>query len=321
MEEEASIEECTVFKWKNIDTNNGPRGMRHGMCAAVVGHKVYVFGGIESGKSLDTWHVSVIDATREFRWTHLQVEGTQPTGRRNLSCWLHKNLVYIYGGDIYSGQGAVFDELWRYDIELNEFEKVEAKGEQLGRRNFISAGYIERREECVIYGGGGTEGTIENPRCIDMRTLQCTIPRLSGNGPGPQARNGSCVVGQTLYMMGGTSQAERARSLYMLHCEIPGKFRWSQPKLRFPFISQNYRYNTTLVACGSRLFYLGGAPLQTDATLYYSTKTNTWGVSGKESNPAPATNSHLSVYVNRKIYCYGGFPRHRLKPVWVLSVS
>ena len=294
------------------------------MCAAVVGHRVYVLGGVVTfgPAETQTWHMSVIDSKRDFRWTELKVKGDQPTGRTELSCWLHRDSVYFYGGCSYDPtvrRNVTYDEIWRFDIELHEFEKVESTGEKLGKRSCASAGYIESREECVFFGGTNeTSILVEEPRCLDMTALKCTIPQLSGDGPGRQSRHGSCVVGETLYIVGGISASQEARSLHLLHCEIRGRFRWSQPKPSTPGISPDYRYNTTLTACGSRLFYLGGVPVN-KRTLYFSTTKKTWTVSGEESLPAPRTSSHLSVYVNRKIYCYGGKKRPADKAVWILS--
>ena len=297
--------------------------MRHGMCTAVVGHRVYVFGGHEKRADSATWHFSVIDSAQDFRWTHVEVRGPQPTGRRNLSCWLHKDSVYIFGGDSYrtfSGRTIFYGDLWSYDTVLNTFEKVETSGAELGKRSFLSVGFIESREECVFYGGWSAEGVVANPRCLDMRTLKAIIPKLTGVGPGPRARHGTCVVDKTLYLMGG-SGLRSSRSLSMLHCDIPRNFRWSQVKASFPGQHQHIRGNTTLTACGSRIYYLGGLPSQTDATLYFSSKKGKWELSGNESRPAPETHSHLSVYVNRTIFVYGGFPQNASLSVWILSAA
>ena len=88
------------IKWETKRARNGPVNLLHGMCAAVVGHRVYAFGGMEHYRSPPELGVYVIDSNHNFQWTKLHPEGNLPGSRRNHSCWLYRDKLYIYGGDL-----------------------------------------------------------------------------------------------------------------------------------------------------------------------------------------------------------------------------
>ena len=205
----------------------------------------------------------------------------------------------------YKRTWTVYADLWAYDFALNRFDLVNVRGEALGKRSCFAAGYIERTETCVIFGGDGTSPEFGRARCLDMNSLQTSVPKMSGEGPASQARYGSCVVGTTLYLRPGSRASHSPSSLLLLHCEKRDQLRWSRPKETG--LITPYRFNCTLVACGSRLFFLGGTPMNdSKACFFYSTRDEQWH-KVRPAGKAPSSHSHISVYVNGTIYCYGGF--------------
>ena len=305
-----SESESNTLHWKKLPPKKGLERLWHGMCAAVVGHKVFCLGGMELGTHRHEMKVHVVDSAHEFAWSTLQPQGKRPGPRRNHSCWLHEDKIYIYGGDvILNGLSTSYSDLWCYDAPLNAFAEVKPLGEELGLRSFMSAGYIEAMEICVIYGGLGTRQEAGRPRCLDMRTLTCYVPKFVGKGPRGRERHGTCVVGKTIYMVGGFNLENDGKLLVMLHCEKRKVLRWSEPKVTQLSQSIPIRYNCTLTALGKRLFYLGGCNSETDETCYYfSIESRRW-VKVRQAGDVPNTHSHLSVCANGTIFCYGGFMR------------
>ena len=309
MEEPAKM---LKMNWGNVSANNGPRYMLSGMSATVVGHVVYVLGG--KHRNIDEGiYVHVIDSTKDFEWSTLKTAGEIPTYRWFHSSWLHKDKIYIYGGETIGQGGRIsLSELLCFDVLLNSFIKVYTWGEELGSRAACTAGYIESLEVCVIFGGVHNVNESNRLRCLNMRSMHCSIPKIVGNGPLSLKYHGSCVVGTRIYMMGGETWYTNPSwmSMNILQCERVDRVRWSQPKATALSRSVPFRFSPTLTACGSRIFYLGGmSPHGHQETCYtFLADEGRWEKT-EGAGVVPRQGGHVSFYANGVLYCYGGLVR------------
>ena len=301
------------MNWRSGSAKKGPRDRRSGMSATVVGHKVFVLGGVNRGNVAANMYMNVIDSSKDFKWSILHSTGEVPPLRWFHSSWLRKDKIYIYAGEMFAEGGTInVSELWCFDILINSFTLVNPSGEELGSRVACTAGYIESLDLCVIFGGVRLVTERGRPRCLNMGSMHASIPKIVGNGPLSMNRHGSCVVGKTIYMMGGEDDNLNPlrMSINMLHCERFDRLRWSQPKETALSRSVPFRYSPTLTACGSRIFYLGGTSYEGHNETCYTFLIDQKRWERTEwAGMVPEQFGHVSFYANGVLYCYGGFVR------------
>ena len=132
---------------------------------ACVGNKFFIYGGTGKGKVLDEF--LMFDAESKI-WTKLDhCKGDLPGPRTCSSLVAMDNKLYLYGGGLWSSEEQKwtnkYNDISCFDIERQEWKKIEAKGQHPIMSTSAALFSIGR---CVyVYGGGHSNDTIV---CGDM---------------------------------------------------------------------------------------------------------------------------------------------------------
>ncbi|KAL0363221.1 UNVERIFIED_CONTAM: tRNA wybutosine-synthesizing protein 2/3/4 [Sesamum calycinum] len=110
-------------EWKLLPCSGTLFRPRHRHTAAVVGSKIYVFGGIDNDAVLSSLYVFDTDT---FEWSEIEIQGDQPGPRHSHSMDASGSKLYIFGG--YNGEKALGD-LYSFDIKTGLWRKLKANGQ------------------------------------------------------------------------------------------------------------------------------------------------------------------------------------------------
>jgi leucine-zipper-like transcriptional regulator 1 len=95
-----------------VETEGPPPEARANHCSAVLGRKLFIFGGWNGQQRLNDVHVLDSDT---MTWTQLAPRGVAPPPRAGMTLTRIGDRLYLYGG---SGHGAkCFDDLQILDLK------------------------------------------------------------------------------------------------------------------------------------------------------------------------------------------------------------
>lgn len=98
-------------------------GPRHGHVSVVHDDRMYVFGGKISSMS-STNEMNVYDF-ESGKWVKIQVGGTQPPNIDSHSAVVHEGKMYVFGGFLSVDKGSYSNDIYAFDLEKGEWEKIE----------------------------------------------------------------------------------------------------------------------------------------------------------------------------------------------------
>lgn len=160
---------------------------------ALIGDKVYIFGGIRSGEKLDT--VLVHDLTNQ---TLTELDVKMPYGLNCAQIGYYEDKIYILGGLTNNG---IMSDIHEFDTKTNEFTKLEVNmTEKLYKGAWCTVG------KYVYLIGGISSGRISSIYRFDMETHTYEKMNAQMSAPIAQARavydnNGN------IYIYGGTNNS------------------------------------------------------------------------------------------------------------------
>lgn len=100
------------LRWEKVETSGPKPEARANHCSAVLGSKLYIFGGWNGTNRLND--VTVLDADT-WTWQKLQPRGVPPPPRAGMTLTRIHDRLYLYGG---SGAGAkCFSDLHILDLK------------------------------------------------------------------------------------------------------------------------------------------------------------------------------------------------------------
>eukprot|EP01080_Neovahlkampfia_damariscottae_P003148 gene3148-5464_t len=185
--------------WKVVQTHTfGPT--RRGAHASVQ-HKddFYIFGGFDSNnlECGDLWKFSF--KTRE--WIHLKTQNT-PSFRHYHTLNVHENYLVLFAG--HSGSGLFFNDLQFYDIQNYKWiTKTPHKFQRYGHKSVIY------KDKLYVFGGHIKSNEIDQ---ISNDLIEYDFKKdvwkdcfSVGQPPSPRKSHGCCVVNDSLFVYGSTS--------------------------------------------------------------------------------------------------------------------
>lgn len=168
---------------------------RHRHAAAVVGSKIYVFGGLNNETVTSSLHVLDTDS---LQWRELLVSGEGPCARHSHSIVACGSQLYTFGG--YDGEEALGD-LYRFDIQTSKWKKVKAAGRSPHAR-FSHSMFVYRNHLGVI-GGCPVRQHCQELAILDLRQCMWRHVKLETTGEDLFVRSTAHVFGDDLVMIGG----------------------------------------------------------------------------------------------------------------------
>ncbi|KAK3188377.1 hypothetical protein Dsin_027938 [Dipteronia sinensis] len=109
-------------EWRLLECTGNAFPPRHRHAAAVVGSKIYVFGGLTDDAISLSLHVLDTD---NLQWKELSVGGEWPCARHSHSMMAYGSQIYMFGG--YNGE-KILGDLYSFDVHKRLWKKEEVAG-------------------------------------------------------------------------------------------------------------------------------------------------------------------------------------------------
>lgn len=197
-------------KWHRPKVSGSPPGARDGHSACIINNRMYIFGGYEEGVQKFSNEVfSLMLST--MTWSLIKVRGGKPARWRDFhSATGIGDKMYIFGGrsdragpyhtnnEVYCHKLQIFDTLHQ------TWHEPQVTGSMpCGRRSHSAFTY---KSELYILGGYNGLYDVHFDDMYKFNPIEnCwTLVQPKGHGPCARRRQCCCIVGDRLYVFGGT---------------------------------------------------------------------------------------------------------------------
>ncbi|CAH1792212.1 unnamed protein product [Owenia fusiformis] len=198
-------------KWFRPKVHGNIPSVRDGHSACIIRHKMLIFGGYEEEMDKFSNDVHGLDLT-SLTWEYYKVSKGEPARWRDFhSATGIGDKMYIFGGRS-DKAGSIHTNNEMYCNKMQIFDTVTCSWSEpattgctpIGRRSHSAFLYYNK-----LYIFGGYNGLHD----LHLRDLHCFDPALNhwsfvtvqGQGPCPRRRQCCCVVGDRVFLFGGTS--------------------------------------------------------------------------------------------------------------------
>jgi N-acetylneuraminic acid mutarotase len=215
--------------WARPKTSGSHPGARDGHSACVINKKMYIFGGYEQPVDKFSNEVHALDL-HTMVWELLDVKGKPASWRDFHTAVGIGSQMYVFGGrsdrsgpyhtsnEVYCNRIHVFDTLsntWHEPpcghLPICGDSTSKCKDAPLGRRSHSAFVY---NGEMYIFGGfnGVTNKHFSDVHKYNPNTNQWSYVSIKGYGPCARRRQCCCMVGNRLFLFGGTSPCTNKQS-------------------------------------------------------------------------------------------------------------
>ncbi|KAK3039698.1 hypothetical protein RJ639_027039 [Escallonia herrerae] len=182
-------------EWRLLQCTGVKFPPRHRHAAAVVGSKVYVFGGLHNDEISSS--LFVLD-TRNLEWKEIYMQGEWPCPRHSHSLVAYGSQIFMFGG--YDGEKALVD-LYSYDVQTCLWKKEMMSGRipyaRFSHVMFVYKNYIG------IIGGCPVRQSHQQLSLLDLHSHVWKHVVVDTNGEDLFVRSTACAVGDELVVIGG----------------------------------------------------------------------------------------------------------------------
>ncbi|XP_074307515.1 tRNA wybutosine-synthesizing protein 2/3/4-like [Silene latifolia] len=182
-------------EWKLVSDPSNAFTPRHRHAAAVIGSKIYLFGGLNESMLYSS--LLLLDVATML-WTDVHASGEWPSARHSHSLVAHGQKLYLFGG--YDGEKALGD-LYSFDIEECQWMKVKTLGRSPYPR--FSQSMFIYKEYLGIIGGCPVRQHSQELSLLDLNTFSWKHVILDSVGKELFVRSTANVIGDDLVMIGG----------------------------------------------------------------------------------------------------------------------
>ncbi|KAK2644488.1 hypothetical protein Ddye_019683 [Dipteronia dyeriana] len=182
-------------EWRLLECTGSAFPPRHRHAAAVVGSKLYVFGGLTDNAISSSIHVLDTD---NLQWKELSVSGEWPCARHSHSMVAYGSQIYIFGG--HNGD-KILGDLYSFDVHKCLWKKEEVAGKSPHAR-FSHSMFLYKNYLGVI--GGCPVGQHDQVLALlDLQLHLWKYVKLNSMSEELFLRCTANVVGDDLVMIGG----------------------------------------------------------------------------------------------------------------------
>ncbi|EDO34324.1 predicted protein [Nematostella vectensis] len=242
---------------------------RDGHCAASVGSKLYVFGGV-------AWNVTIGEVSEmnemlvydleSQTWSKPVTRGDTPSSRSSATMCSVGNTLFMFGG--LSRDSGWLNDLYAFNTDSMQWKAIEAKGTYPSPRDKL--GSVAMGTKMLIFGGFGPKEDDEMAGpgeaeftwfndifAFDTENLTWKKFMVTTVGsPTPRAAHCMCAVGFKVVIFGGKDSIARRHDTHILNTE---NMKWETVKTsgRQP----SPRSFHSCAAVGNRMVVFGGRGL------------------------------------------------------------
>lgn len=185
----------TTNEWKLINCNGHVFPPRHRHSAAVLGSKIFVYGGVNNESIYSSCFV--LD-TSNLCWEELVVGGDQPCARHSHSMVSYGSKVFMFGG--YDGEKALGD-LYSFDIQAYAWRREKTLGK--GPHARFSHSMFVYKQSIGIIGGCPVKQHLQDLSLLDLQLQGWKHVALNSVSRFLFVRTTVNVIGDDLVMIGG----------------------------------------------------------------------------------------------------------------------
>ncbi|KAL5730750.1 hypothetical protein ACHQM5_003542 [Ranunculus cassubicifolius] len=182
-------------EWRLLECSGSVFHPRHRHAAAVVGSKIYVFGGLNNEAMSSSMYV--LD-TENSQWDEINIRGEWPCARHSHALVSNGSQIFMFGG--YDGEKSLRD-LYSFDTKtcLWKNEKTEGRHPlaRFSHSMFIYKNYLG------IIGGCPVRQHYQEMALLDLRFRTWRHLALNSVGKDLFVRSSVNVVGDDLVIIGG----------------------------------------------------------------------------------------------------------------------
>ncbi|KAK9267461.1 hypothetical protein L1049_009887 [Liquidambar formosana] len=182
-------------EWRSLDCRGSVFPPRHRHSAAIVGSKIYVFGGLNNDIISSSLHVLDTD---NLQWDEICGHGEWPCARHSHSLVAYGSQLFMFGG--YDGEKALGD-LYSFDVQTHLWKKERPAGitpyARFSHSMFIYKNYLG------VIGGCPIRQHCQELALLDLQFHVWKHVILNSDGKYMFVRSTANVVGDDLVMIGG----------------------------------------------------------------------------------------------------------------------
>lgn len=196
--------------WTNVPSSQ-LRGTlpvsRTNHASAAVGKKMYIFGGNnnnEAGQYQVLDDFSILDS-ETMTWSKPETTGDRPTARSGHTLTAIGKKLYLFGGGVWNeNEGWVhkYNDVYVFDTETMHWTKPVCTG-NVESSTFPISFSVGRY--LFIFGGGSKPNhcVTNDLYVLDTASYHWNSPTCELNRPQPRDMGTACVVGRSVYLLGG----------------------------------------------------------------------------------------------------------------------
>uniref|UniRef100_A0A2P2L768 Nitrile-specifier protein 5-like n=2 Tax=Rhizophora mucronata TaxID=61149 RepID=A0A2P2L768_RHIMU len=206
-------------KWVKLDQKGNGPGARSSHAIALVGHKVYAFGGEFTPREPVDNKLHEFDVETST-WSVADVTGDIPPPRVGVTMAAVGHTIYVFGGR--DAAHKELNELYSFDTSTNKWTLVSSGDDGPASRSYHSTTSDDRH--VYIFGGCGIAGRLNDLWAYDVveqKWIKNPTPGYSLKGRGGP---GLAVVQGKIWVVYGFSGVE----MDDVHCFNPAEETWVQ---------------------------------------------------------------------------------------------
>lgn len=312
--------------WERAKAEGNPPRRRYGHACAVVGSRMYMFGG-GSTEDQDTTSyfndMHILHLGDSLRWEVVDQEGDIPSGREGHTLNAIEDELYMFGGVDKEGTFTCAEGLYVFKTDSCSWALRVTEG-ATPKAQSLSAVVSEMR---LFTFGGVLNGEAQNDvHILDIASMEWSLANTTGTPPLPRCDHASVVVGRRMYVTGGSGRDDLwYNDLHQLNLET---LEWAAVDMGG--IPPKPRDYTTLICLANWYLLLFGGFSGTDgseqafADLHFTditAKSLRWTKVPLEDDACPPPRYGHSAIVHQKIlYVFAGQnTEEELNDLWTIK--
>jgi len=220
----------TSGQWKLADDSQTRK--RSGHSASIVGDRMLVFGGNTGTPSNDLCEFNISSRT----WVLKEPGGALPDERTYHSSVSYDRSMLVFGGappfpsfakwGMGAGAGGTAsNDLYRYDVDSDAWEQIEAGGAVPSGRHGHSA--LVAGHSMYVFGGYGGSSNNDLFR-LNLGTWEWEELLPQGARPCPRWRHAAVLEEGMMYVYGGNTRDADSQNLSDMHCYDIERNEWRE---------------------------------------------------------------------------------------------
>lgn len=293
----ATIEHLSWFQPKVQGNVPSPRSLH---TATAVGHKLFIFGGQESGYTFGD--IFVLD-TDSNEWSKPKTTGEAPGSVFRHAATLVGSSIFVFGG--YDGQNDTND-LSVLDTETMHWHRPQLRGSRPTPRENPCTALVGTR---LFVVGGYADSALNDLYVLDTATNTWGQPPITGVPPSPRSGHSVTAIGHRLFVFGGGkwSGGKWKAKFNDLYCLDTIDMKWYRPEVSGQIPSGRTYHTATDV--GLKLFVFGGGSNNgfLNDLFCLDTEMMVWARLRVDGTPPVPRDAHVATVLDdTKILIHGG---------------